>query len=470
MADTFSLQNTEPQRDSATRAPAGERTRLIQPSPLAFGVSAASWATILWTVLVGDMARGVLFPTLWPLVMSLGGDQATQGRIVACFSLGRIVSSPIWGGWSVTAGYRVPLIVALITAALGALVYADVAGTKAGLLPLGLAQACIGFGAGSLGVTRAWVAANTTGAARTAAMARLSACQYFGFTVTPFVGSIFSLVLGDNSYALMGGLVIFDRFSAPALFLFLSFILGIIMLVFFLHEEKEAPAVNAPKKAKPDSASVDETGGMAASESSGCCSATSKALLSGLTLNLLTRGVIGAFETLATELAPSFGLSAADVGLLVSVCGMIGVVQLLNFKLLYTSRHSDITLIFIGLVAMALGCAAMVHVGSAEDVAGVLPAWRLYVAIIGVYAFGYPIGNTAALGLFSKAAGSAPQGLLLGIFGMAGSGARVVFPVVSGATAQYLGKNVLFIGLTVVSFLAMLVAHATKGAVRELGI
>jgi hypothetical protein len=37
------------------------------------------------------MARGALFPTLWPLVFSLGGDRIMQGYVVSAFSFGRYV-------------------------------------------------------------------------------------------------------------------------------------------------------------------------------------------------------------------------------------------------------------------------------------------------------------------------------------------------------------------------------------------
>lgn len=54
----------------------------------------ASWFTpsfvvIALVVMVGDTARGCLFPTLWPLVSSLGGDRIMQGYVVSAFSLGR---------------------------------------------------------------------------------------------------------------------------------------------------------------------------------------------------------------------------------------------------------------------------------------------------------------------------------------------------------------------------------------------
>lgn len=61
----------------------------------------------------------------------------------------------------------------------------------------------IGAGAGSLGATRAWVAATTTLKQRTKAMATLTALQFFGFTVTPFLGSLLVVLLSESLLALL---------------------------------------------------------------------------------------------------------------------------------------------------------------------------------------------------------------------------------------------------------------------------
>ena len=47
--------------------------------------------------MLGDAVRGIFFPTLWPLVASYGGTRASQGLIVAAFSMGRMVISPYYG-------------------------------------------------------------------------------------------------------------------------------------------------------------------------------------------------------------------------------------------------------------------------------------------------------------------------------------------------------------------------------------
>ncbi|CAM9569306.1 unnamed protein product, partial [Chrysoparadoxa australica] len=143
--------------------------------------SPASLYVIMLVVLVGDMARGVMFPTLWPYVQSLGGTKVTQGYCVAAFSLGRFVVSPWLGQWSVMVGYKRVLVCAQFTVMLGTLMYA-LAGSTAMLIS---AQILMGFGSGTLGVTRGYVADKTPHEKKTYMLAYLTAVQYAGFTCFP---------------------------------------------------------------------------------------------------------------------------------------------------------------------------------------------------------------------------------------------------------------------------------------------
>eukprot|EP00586_Coscinodiscus_wailesii_P022345 CAMPEP_0172508462 /NCGR_PEP_ID=MMETSP1066-20121228/212179_1 /TAXON_ID=671091 /ORGANISM="Coscinodiscus wailesii, Strain CCMP2513" /LENGTH=195 /DNA_ID=CAMNT_0013286447 /DNA_START=42 /DNA_END=626 /DNA_ORIENTATION=+ len=142
-------------------------------------------------VLIGDMSRGVMFPTLWPLVESLGGTEVTQGYAVAAFSFGRILVSPLFGGWSVKYGYSRTLTMSCCILVLGTMLYTQApnVGSPGFLI---FAQVVLGIGSGTLGVTRAFVAEVTPTRNRTKYIAWLTAVQYAGFTVSPFFGSLFS--------------------------------------------------------------------------------------------------------------------------------------------------------------------------------------------------------------------------------------------------------------------------------------
>ena len=150
-------------------------------------------------ILIGDMSRGVFFPTLWPLVESLGGTTVTLGYAVAAFSFGRILVNPIFGAWSVSIGYSKTLLISVSVLILGTQCYAQV--QNVGRVDfLIFAQTVLGVGSGTLGVTRAFVADVTAKRNRTKYMAWVTAVQYGGFTVTPFIGALFCAILGDRDY------------------------------------------------------------------------------------------------------------------------------------------------------------------------------------------------------------------------------------------------------------------------------
>jgi ceroid-lipofuscinosis MFS transporter 7 len=157
------------------------------------------FSIVCFVILIGDMSRGVMFPTMWPLVSVLGGTTVTLGYAVAAFSFGRIIVSPIFGRWSVLYGYSKVLMLSCFILFLGTMLYAQAqnVGTSSFLI---LSQTVLGIGSGTLGVTRAFVAEVTATRTRTRYMMWITAVQYAGFTVTPFFGALFIKILGDNDY------------------------------------------------------------------------------------------------------------------------------------------------------------------------------------------------------------------------------------------------------------------------------
>ncbi len=149
---------------------------------------------VCMVVLLGDMARGVVFPSLWHLVIELGGNEVTLGYAVAAFSFGRMISNPIFGAWSIKYGYKFTLTFTGCILLFGTLLYAQAQNVGAASFLI-LAQTVMGVGSGTLGVTRAYAADVTARHERTTYMAIITAVQYCGFTVTPIIGAFFNAVL-----------------------------------------------------------------------------------------------------------------------------------------------------------------------------------------------------------------------------------------------------------------------------------
>lgn len=106
--------------------------------------SAVSKYVVYLCILIGDTCRGIIFPTLWSLVSSLGGTRSTQGLVLAAFSAGRIVGSTAFGYMSEVQGYRVVLAACNICILIGTVMYI----LASRIWMVVIAQLVIGFGAG----------------------------------------------------------------------------------------------------------------------------------------------------------------------------------------------------------------------------------------------------------------------------------------------------------------------------------
>lgn len=269
------------------------------------GKSHLSFWIIAWCCLIGDSSRGLMMPILWSFVSSLGGDLIDQGVVVACFSLGRIITSPIFGAWADKYGYRFVLIVANVMIIVGALLYSQ----SDSLFWLVVSQLTIGnpifinrrsrihinrrhrlgCGAGTLGVTRSYVAENSSKKDRTVKIALLTAMQYAGFTVTPLLGSLFGYI-GSQCQPSETGIFEINEYNFAAYFLCVLAFVEIVMLALVFDEQIRDDGKNTTQPLSlPATQPLDYEA----------------LLLSvfGCFLNFSTKGTIAVFETMVTQIA-----------------------------------------------------------------------------------------------------------------------------------------------------------------------
>lgn len=317
------------------------------------------------------------------------------------------------------------------------------------------AQVLTGVGSGTLGVTRSYVTERTFGSEKTWKLARLTAVQYAGFTVTPFLGAFYAHVMGDAAFWV--GPIWVTSFTLA------SYSLTAIALVLFVCLQTVfvdyVPVRDRPKKpAKPVAAAADAAAAPKASTSVQVAPAaelngasnddnTTKlwsevdwCLFAGLALNVATKGSVGVFETVGIPVAKHrFGVSAAVAGYSVSGCGALGTALLAYGMKPLSAKHSDAMLMAVGVAVMAISCALLMSPSTSSAV--------YLAAIFAMYATGYPLGHTAVLTWFSKLSTQSSQGYLQGWFASAGSFGRIVLPAVAGLVAEYEGFVALFTAL-----------------------
>lgn len=148
-------------------------------------------------VFLGDVARGIFFPTMWNLVQTLGGDQVLLGYLIASFSFGRMLVLPLFGTWSIKYGYKWTLRFSTMVLLIGSILFAQVLNVRKQWFAL-LANVIVGIGSGTLGVTFAYASDVTPKRKRTSYLSWVSAIQYAGTTATPFIGSFFVVLFSNE--------------------------------------------------------------------------------------------------------------------------------------------------------------------------------------------------------------------------------------------------------------------------------
>lgn len=403
------------------------------------------WCVCL-VILIGDMSRGVFFPSLWPLVECLGNNNGNNnnnnngkvwlGYAVAAFSLGRILVNPLFGSWSHKYGYSPTLLFSCAILLVGTLMYAQVqtvagiplynsndqndnaaatAGTR-GLYYLILSQTVMGIGSGTLGVTRAFVADVTARRHRTKYMGWITAVQYGGFTVTPAFGALFNVLLANNREYTTGQnmltpFVRINMYTAPAYFMASVVLLTIAVLLVIFRDRHRAESVGSSNGKKSQKRqTIDQVANQPVyflgsldfclGSLSGCYLTVYDCCILGcMLLNIATKGSIASFETLGIAIAEEyFAMVASRAGIIIACCGVCGVIALLNLGYLEQS-YSDVNIIMGGMFVMMVGIASLTLI---EDSNMNNPNWAYTLAMFLIYAIGYPVGHTAVIGLFSK--------------------------------------------------------------------
>uniref|UniRef100_A0A8C9JV63 Major facilitator superfamily domain containing 8 n=1 Tax=Panthera tigris altaica TaxID=74533 RepID=A0A8C9JV63_PANTA len=130
----------------------------------------------------------IVIMSIWPYLQKIDqtADASFLGWVIASFSLGQMVASPVFGLWSNYRPRKEPLIVSIFISVVANCLYAYVhvpaSHNKYYML---VARGLVGFGAGNVAVVRSYIAGATSLQERISSMANTSACQALGFILGP---------------------------------------------------------------------------------------------------------------------------------------------------------------------------------------------------------------------------------------------------------------------------------------------
>ena len=434
-----------------------------------------------FTMFLSSMSFSIIVSNIWPYLTKLDkhATKSLYGWIVAAYSLGQLMSSPVMGFWANYRPVKEPMFVALTIFSLANFLYTYCGAFPPEAVPWAMmaSRFLIGVGAGNVSVVRAYISAATTERERTSAMASVSAFQALGIILGPVFGIAFS-PLGFPGLSISAVKFSFNIYTGPG---YLGVLLGIVnILLLFLFKEIRL----FDKRGK----SIQANG-------------TSNVILAHQEVPEKRRGYdkIGAavciflffsifavftvFETIGTPLSmDEFAWTGTQAtvynNIVYLVLGLVAISVFILIKV-FARNVQERTLFVAGLMVVSVALFLFIPLPGDPPVIRYEPAYpngtyipdylyngteprgcdyvkqhwcehvprlQLWQFILGslLMGVGFPISQVMSYAIFSKLLGPFPQGTMMGALTAAGSTARFIGPIFVSYVYTHIGPQLTF--------------------------
>uniref|UniRef100_A0AAY3ZZT2 Major facilitator superfamily (MFS) profile domain-containing protein n=1 Tax=Denticeps clupeoides TaxID=299321 RepID=A0AAY3ZZT2_9TELE len=417
-----------------------------------------------FTMFLSSVGFTIVITSIWPFLERIdsSADASFLGWVVAAYSLGQMVASPLFGLWSNHRPCREPLVCSIFINVSANLYYAYVylppSERKYHML---MARAFVGFGAGNVAVVRSYVAGATSLKERTGAMANMSACQALGFILGPAMQAVLSLI-GETGWHLDVMYLQLNMYTSPALLAAFFGVVNMLLVTLVLREHhvddhgRQIRAINYVSEERVEVPSDDDG------------DIDQLAVVTSNVLFFVILFIFAVFETISTPLSMDmFAWTRKDAvlynGVILACIGFESILVFLAVKCT-TEKCTKFAILTFSLKIVYKGTyihnsttpQAMAPISNSTVEPTGCPAeqtWCLYTpavhlaqyitsdVLIGV---GYPACNVMSYTLYSKILGPKPQGVYMGWLTASGSCARTLGPVFVSHTYTLLGPRWAF--------------------------
>ncbi|MCA9568332.1 MAG: MFS transporter [Myxococcales bacterium] len=346
-------------------------------------------APVLLTVALDLVGFGIVIPLLSFYAESFGAGALQVTLLMAVYSVAQFVMTPVWGRLSDTHGRRPVLLFSIGTTAAMLTLFAF----APSLWVLFLARALHGAAAANISTAQAYVADVTTPADRAKGMGLVGASIGLGFTVGPWLG---------------GELAGFGH-RVPILVAAGLSLLNLAWVAARLPESRQPGAASDAHRRTLDP----------------------RSLLAGLThpvvglAILLTFVAVFAFammeSTIALVAEHRWTWDEADVGRMLGVVGIIGIIVQGGLLGRLARRFGEPILVSAGYLSMGLGFALLSVASGAE----------LWLGVV-LLALGNSLAVPSLNALISRATDASEQGRVLGVNQSMSALARAIGPATGG--------------------------------------
>eukprot|EP01112_Ceratiomyxa_fruticulosa_P008626 TRINITY_DN2235_c0_g1_i6.p1 TRINITY_DN2235_c0_g1~~TRINITY_DN2235_c0_g1_i6.p1 ORF type:complete len:473 (-),score=90.16 TRINITY_DN2235_c0_g1_i6:68-1486(-) len=384
---------------------------------------------VILTVFLQSMGFTIVIPSLSYFVLSLGGSQTYYGWIVASYSLGQFIGSPLFASYSNYRPSREVLVISLIFSAIANFLYAVVPITPHGLWMMLVSRFLVGFGAGNVSVCRAYASEATPLAQKGATMAKMSGSQGVGFVLGPGIGYLLALM--DFNIA---GIVPINKYTGPGYFLGITAIINaVVVAIKFkeIHKPGEIPTGKTPKKEMIP-------------------------ILVSIFLFFVIISVFAVFETCVTLLTrTSFNWGVEQNAILLFCVGIIGIVVFVLMSRPFIRKYDDRKCLFVGFLLQLFALIALVE-WTSPRLQKNYTYEQLFIGAV-FEGIGYPMASTFMYTVFSKVLNPKFQGTKMGWLTAGGSLARMLGPIWATKSFDFGGSELLFLTTAALVFIALLV-------------
>ncbi|XP_071758743.2 major facilitator superfamily domain-containing protein 8 isoform X1 [Centroberyx gerrardi] len=436
-----------------------------------------------FTMFLSSVGFTIVITSLWPYLQKIddSANASFLGWVVAAYSLGQMVASPIFGLWSNHRPRREPLVCSIFINVSANIYYSYVyLPTTDNKFHMLMARAFVGFGAGNVAVVRSYVAGATSLKERTSAMANMSACQALGFILGPALQACLSFI-GEQGVTVKIIDLQLNMYTAPALLAAAFGVVNILLVLLVLREHyvddhgRQIRAINYLSEDRVDISQETEE------------SIDQVAVLTSNVLFFIIMFIFAVFETIATPLSMDmFAWTRRDAvlynGIIISCIGFESILVFIVVKVA-SQRIGDRPVLMGGLAIIFCGFFILLPWGnqypkiqwadirnnsvvnqtfdatlatnSSLEPTGCPPeqTWCQYTPAIHLAQYitsdtligvGYPACNVMSYTLYSKILGPKPQGVYMGWLTASGSGARTLGPVFVSQVYTILGPRWAF--------------------------
>lgn len=354
---------------------------------------------LLAVVFINMVGFGVVIPLLPFFARTLDAPEWQITALFSAYSLGQFFGEPFWGRLSDRIGRKPVLLVTMLANVVG-----YVALAFAGDIWVAIAiRLLTGFGAGNISTAQGYIADVTPPRQRAGRMGLVGAAFGFGFIIGPALGgSLAHPDAGRLGYQLP--LFVAAGLAATA---------ALAVILFLKESHVHAPPPPSPWRSL----------GQARAHP-----VISRVLLVSL---IYMGGFSGMEASFGLWAEARFGWGAREIGFCFMAVGIVsaGCQALVTGRLVRRFGEPRVLAFGVLLFGASLAIQTQVQFG------------LMVPAMMAIGAFGMALAMPNISSMISQSSPAGQQGSMLGLNMAAGSGARIVGPMVAGFTFTYLGHD-----------------------------